>query len=163
MSKCQICGCELGETPMCFGAGSPASQMVPKDQYEDRVIENTDQCIVDGKNYFVRGHIELPVNDTGTVFIWSVWVSLSEDNFRHMSENWETPGRETIEPYFGWLMTNLPCYPSTMHLRTNVQSQPVGCVPLISIQPSDHPLSHEQQHGITMQRVHEIVHQVMAH
>lgn len=163
MSKCKVCNCDLGEVPMCFGSSSPASLMVPPEETEDRVAENEDQCIVDDEHYFVRGHIELPLLDSKDTFIWSVWVSLSEESFEHMSEFWESEGRENCEPYFGWLSTSLPCYPDTLHLKTSVQSQAVGHVPLISLEPSEHPLSVEQQSGITMERVHEIVHQVMAH
>ena len=148
---------------MCFGCSSPAALIVPPEEFDERVDENADQCIVDGEHYFVRGHIVLPVIDSEEVFVWSVWVSLSEESFSHMSENWESEGRESCEPYFGWLSTSLPCYPDTLHLRTSVQSQVVGQVPLISLEPTGHPLSLEQQSGITMDRVHEIVHQVMAH
>ncbi|HCH5096009.1 DUF2199 domain-containing protein [Vibrio antiquarius] len=163
MSICKVCNCELGEVPMCFGANSPASLIVPENEYEARVEENSEQCIVDGEHFFVRGHIELAVKNSDETFIWSVWVSLSEQSFSHMSENWDLEGREKSAPYFGWLMTNLPCYPETLHLKTSVQTQPVGCVPLIELEPSDHQLSLEQAHGITMDRVHEIAHQVMQH
>lgn len=163
MSKCKVCNNNLEEVPMCFGGSSPALLMVPEDEYSNRVEENADQCIVDGEHFFIRGHIELPVTDAADVFIWSVWVSLSEQSFDHMSENWDSEGRENSEPYFGWLMTNLPCYPETLHLKTSVQSQPVGNVPIIKLEPSEHILSQEQQNGINMERVHEIVHQVLEH
>ena len=162
MSYCKVCNCDLGEVPMCFGSSSPALMMVPEAEYYDRVEESVDQCIVDGEHFFVRGHIELPLIDE-EVFIWSVWVSLSERSFDHMREHWEAEGREFNEPYFGWLMTNLPCYPETFHLKTSVQSQSVGIVPLITLEPSEHPLSLEQKSGITMERVHEIIHPVMQH
>ncbi|BBB26339.1 conserved hypothetical protein [Amphritea japonica ATCC BAA-1530] len=100
---------------MCFGSGSPATLMVAPEELSVRVEENSDQCIVDGEHFFVRGHIELPVAGADEPFIWSVWVSLSEQSFDHMSEHWESEGRENCEAYFGWLMTNLPCYPETMH------------------------------------------------
>lgn len=148
---------------MCFGSGSPASLMVPPEEYDKRVLENEDQCIVDGEHYFIRGHIEIPVSGTEEVFIWSVWVSLSEQSFEHMSENWETESRENSDPYFGWLCTALPCYPETLHLKTSVQTQPVGCVPTIKLELTEHPLSQEQANGITMERVREIVHEVMQH
>lgn len=163
MSTCTICNCNLENVPMCFGANSPALLMVPESEFEYRVEENADQCIVDGEHFFVRGHIEIPVNETGEVFIWSVWVSLSEKSFNHMSENWNFEGRENSAPYFGWLMTHLPCYPKTQHLKTSVKIQAVGLVPLITVEISEHPLSLEQQSGITIKRVHEIVHQVMQH
>jgi hypothetical protein len=45
-----------------------------------------------------------------------------------------------------------------LHLKTNVLVREVGLVPLIQIQPCDHPLFSEQQNGLTMERVHEIAH-----
>lgn len=148
---------------MCFGGNSPALAMVPEAEHKSRVTENTDQCIIDDEHYFIRGHIELKLTGTSEVFIWSVWVSLSEKSFQHMSQHWDEEGRENNEPYFGWLMTSLPCYPDTQHLKTSVQTQPLGVVPTVSLEPSDHPLSLEQQSGISMGRVHEIVHEVMGH
>ena len=84
----------------------------------------------------------------------------SETSFNHMSDRWHAQGRESDPPYFGWLMTNLPCYPKTEHLKTSVQSHPVGTVPIITIEPGEHPLSKEQHNGITMGRVKEIVYQL---
>ncbi len=97
------------------------------------------------------------------MFIWSVWVSLSEKSFEHVCENWESEGREECTPYFGWLSTNLPCYPETLHLKTSIQSQPIGCVPLITVELTNHPLSIEQAEGITMDRAHQIIHQILQH
>jgi hypothetical protein len=135
--------------------------MVPENEYEQRVVENADQCIVDDKYFYIRGHIEIPVLNHDEPFVWSVWVSLSKASFEHVCERWESEGRENDDPYFGWLMTNLPCYPETLHLKTSVQSQPVGQVPLITVEPGEHPLAIEQHEGITMHRVHELVHQLM--
>ena len=53
---------------MCFGCSSPAALIVPPEEFDERVDENADQCIVDGEHYFVRGHIELPVIDSEEVF-----------------------------------------------------------------------------------------------
>jgi len=74
-----------------------------------------------------------------------------------MSELWETPGRKSEPPYFGWFSTSLPGYPETLNLKTNVYTRPVGQRPLIKLEPTDHPLAVEQQEGITMARVQEIV------
>jgi len=146
---------------MCFGSPSPALKLVPKEEYKDRVVENADMCIVDGEHFFVRGHIELPVKDSNDVFAWSVWVSLSDNSFDHMCDNWEKTGRENSESYFGWLSTSLPYEQDTLQIKTGVQSQPLGCVPQITVEQTEHPLSIEQHQGITMERVHEIVHEVL--
>ena len=163
MTKCRVCNCDLGELPMCFGSSSPASSIVPPDEYNSRVEENADQCIIDDQHYFVRGHIELPIKGSKDVFVWSVWVSLSPESFEDMSEHWDQKGREYRDPYFGWLSTSLPCYPDTLHMKTSVQSMAVGEVPLITLEPSEHPLSIEQALGVSLDRVHEIVHQVLSH
>lgn len=161
MSKCNVCNCHLNDVQMCFGSSSPASLMVAPEEYEKRVLENADQCIVDGEHYFIRGHIEIPVTDSDEAFIWSVWVSLSAQSFEHMSEHWDSNSRQDCEPYFGWLCTRIPCYPETLHLRTSVQQQQKGSVPTIKVELTQHPLSLDQESGIRLSRVHEIVHQVM--
>jgi hypothetical protein len=100
--------------------------------------------------------LKIPVIEGG-VFTWGVWVSLSLENFERMLELWETPGRESEPPYFGWLSTALPCYPDTLNLKTHVHTRPVGERPFIELEPTDHPLAVEQRNGITMARVREIV------
>ena len=163
METCAICNAPIDELPMCLGSASPALGMVSEVDYEQRVTENEDQCIVDNEHFFVRGHIEIPIYQSNEVFIWSVWVSLSETSFAKMSESWEHSGRENNAPYFGWLMTSLPGYPETLHLKTSVQEQPVGEVPKITLEPTEHPLSVEQHQGITMSRVQDIVHEALGH
>lgn len=88
MKQCEICNCDLGDIPLCFGSSSPATLMVAPEDYDQRVQENADQCIIDNKHYFIRGHIEIPVLGTNDIFIWSVWVSLSEQSFEHVCEHW---------------------------------------------------------------------------
>ncbi|WP_412543093.1 DUF2199 domain-containing protein [Longispora sp. K20-0274] len=66
------------------------------------------------------------------------------------------PGREAEPPYFGWLSTELGLYtPSTINLKTNLHTRPVGQRPLIELEPTDHPLAVEQRCGITRARVQE--------
>ena len=94
--------------------------------------------------------------DTGETFTWGVWVSLSKDSFLHISERWEVEGRENDEPYFGWLSSALDYSPTTVNLKTNLHSQPIGFRPLIELEPTDHPLAVEQRNGITKVRVLQI-------
>jgi hypothetical protein len=118
---------------------------------------SSDQCVIQGQAFFVRGLIEIPVTDLDEVFSWGVWVSLSHEKFARAAELWETPGRESEPPYFGWLSTDLPIYsPSTINLKTNLHTRPVGQRPLIELEPTDHPLAVEQRSGITMARVQQI-------
>ena len=73
-----------------------------------------------------------------------------------------TEGRENEAPYFGWLSTELPLYgTSTITLKTNVHTRPVGLRPNIELEPTGHPLAAEQRNGITRERVREIAEQLL--
>ncbi|EDX20579.1 conserved hypothetical protein [Streptomyces sp. Mg1] len=84
-------------------------------------------------------------------------MSLSRENFSRSADLWDTPGRESEEPYFGWLTTDLFVYsPTTLNLKTNVHTRPIGQRPLIELEPTDHPPVVEQRTGITQDRVRNI-------
>ncbi|MEU6851817.1 DUF2199 domain-containing protein [Actinacidiphila alni] len=123
---------------------------------------SSDQCVIKGQHFFIRGLIEIPVIGSEDVFSWGVWVSLSRDNFTRSLEVWNTAGREAEKPYFGWLSTELALYPeSTTNLKTNAHTRPIGNRPFIELEPTDHPLAVEQRTGITLDRVREIATAVM--
>ncbi|WP_443047927.1 DUF2199 domain-containing protein [Streptomyces sp. H39-S7] len=125
-------------------------------------VLSSDQCVIRNQAFFVRGLIELPVIGSTDVFAWGVWISLSRESFARASELWETPGRETERPYFGWLSTELSLYPeSTTDLKTNVHTRPVGRRPRVELEPTEHPLAVEQRTGITPERVRQIAEAVL--
>ncbi|MCT9089644.1 DUF2199 domain-containing protein [Streptomyces sp. ASQP_92] len=116
-----------------------------------------DQCVVRAQHYFVKGMIEIPVIGGDETFSWGVWVSISRDSFSRAADLWDTPGRESEKPSFGWLTTDLPVYPATtLNLKTYVHTRPVGERPFVELEPTDHPLAVEQRTGISLDRVREI-------
>ena len=147
---------------MCFGAEAPWRELVDSEsEFSDRVELTNDQCVVDEKYFFIRGHIEIPVLNLNEPFCWAVWSSLSEDSFRKMTTRWNDFGRENDPPYFGWLCTNLPCYDkSSLHLKVWVQTQPIGYVPRISIMETDHDIYFEQKNGVSIERIENIAHEL---
>lgn len=154
---CATCGEYHAELPMCFGQPAPALWLQMSDAERARRGElSSEQCVIDDEHFFVLGRIILPVVDGPGPFCWLAWVSLSEENFLRASELWYTEGRESEPPYFGWLQSSLPYGSTTLNLKTHVHTQPLGERPLIELEPTDHPLSIEQQRGITMVRVREI-------
>jgi hypothetical protein len=121
-----------------------------------------DQCVIQGKHFFIRGLLQIPVLDGPHAFEWGVWVSLSREHFLRSGELWETAGRESEPPYFGWLSNRLTPYePSTLNLKTYVQTRQVGLRPLIELEPTDHPIAVEQRQGITAARVREFAELVL--
>ncbi|AMC36491.1 DUF2199 domain-containing protein [Janthinobacterium sp. B9-8] len=154
---CSTCNEQHDELPMCLGSGAPALwYSIPEDERESRAELTSDQCVIDGEHFFILGRILIPVHDGMGPFIWLAWVSLSEANFLRSCELWESKGRESEPPYFGWLQSDLPYTPSTLSLKTQVQTGPVGERPSILLEYTDHPLAIEQHHGISMARVQQI-------
>ena len=154
---CTVCGQHHDELPMCFGANAPELWLsLTEAEREARAELTSDQCVIDGKYFFVLGRILLPVVDGPGPFVWLAWISLSESNFVRTGELWNSEGREHETPYFGWLQSALPYPQTTLSLRTSVQTMPVGERPTITLEPIEHPLSLEQRHGITMARVQQI-------
>ena len=159
MWTCAICGVEHSSLPLCFGAEAPWRAFAAESEFDERVELTKDQCVVDAEHFFVRGHIEVPIVDAPDTLAWSVWCSLSEESFRHMTERWDDPERDG-DRYFGWLCSPIPVYPSTIHLKTNVVVRAVGLVPLIEIQDCEHPIYVDQRDGMTLERVHDFVHRL---
>jgi hypothetical protein len=153
---CSCCGQHHGELPLSFTA--PAPDYWTSDLHDDPDSElSSDQCVIKKRVFFVRGLIEIPVIDTGEVFTRGVWVSLNEKNFIRASQLWHVSGRESEPPYFGWLSTELPLYsPTTIELKTNLHTRPVGERPAVELEPTAHPLAVEQRNGNTHARDQEI-------
>ena len=122
----------------------------------------TEQCIIKGRHFFIKGLVEIPVFDSENTFSWGVWVAVSRESFFRIHEIWETPGREAEQPFFGRLSTDIPLYsPSTTNLKANAHLRPVGVRPYIELEPTDHPLAVEQRTGITRDRVRRIAEAIL--
>ena len=154
--RCRSCGEWHSELPFAYHSPAPAYWRA---EFEDDNLSELgdEQCVISDEHFFVRGLIRLPVLDAESDFEWGAWISLSRDNFTRMSEMWQTHGRESEPPYFGWLATELPAYSlTTLNLKTRVHTQPVGLRPLVELEPTDHPLASEQRDGIALARVQEL-------
>ncbi|MFS8101887.1 DUF2199 domain-containing protein [Lentzea alba] len=152
---CTCCGQEHDSLPFAYLMAAPVYWSPQLAENPDNVLGD-EFCVIENEHFFVRGRIVLPVRDAAEDFEWGVWVSLSQANFIRMGDVFEDPARVGEPPYFGWLSTILPGYePTTLNLKTNLHTQPLGVRPLIEVEPTDHPLAVEQREGITLARVHE--------
>ncbi|WP_313334692.1 DUF2199 domain-containing protein [Comamonas sp.] len=158
---CTSCG-EMHQGMPSFGAEDPLSYYdVPNSERSTRCTLSSDTCTVDGKYFFVRGCIEIPIDGEIEPFSWGVWVSLSAESYRKWLEFEFSDKRSHIGPFFGWLNAELMPYPETMNLKTRVHLRDQGIRPFIELEPTDHPLAVEQRQGISVARVAEIYAMVM--
>ncbi len=158
---CSRCGA-THDLPMSVAFEAPVSWYgIPASERPQRAVLDEELCVIDRQHFCIKGRICIPVHHSPDMFEWVVWVSLSEANFRRAIAVWEQPEREAELPYFGWLSSVIPSYPSTLNLKTNVHTRPPGERPTIELEPTDHPLAVEQRTGISLARVHEIVEAVL--
>lgn len=116
-----------------------------------------DICVIDGEYYFVRGIIHLPIIGTAETLRWGVWGSLSRENFEKLLSMNDDPKRTEVPPMFAWLNSQIDEYPDTRNLRMYAHIQEFDNRPIFDLEPTDHPLSQEYHHGITPERVREIM------
>ena len=111
-----------------------------------------DFCVIDGEHYFIRCVLDIPIRDSDAMLGWGVWVSQSKSNFDLYAETFQaTPERVT----FGYLANQLPRYPDTLNMPTQVHWQSNGQRPLVEPEASDHPLYYDWSQGITRERAIE--------
>jgi len=158
--NCSICGAEHNLDEISFGADAPMQWDLLTTAERSRSMLSGEQCEIDskdGRSFFIRAVLEIPIRNTNSSFTWGVWCSLSEKNYIEISEHWCDTNREQLGPYFGWLCTKLPYYPDSMFLKTMVHQRAVGLRPRVELEPSAHPLSVEQRDGIEENRLREII------
>jgi hypothetical protein len=132
-------------------------QLSPSDRAHLAVL-TPDTCVIAKEGFFfVRGVLRIPIIGRAEQFGWGVWVSLSQPNFMKYQATFTEPNREVQGPFFGWFNSQLPGYPPTLSLKTNVYFQPHPNRPLIELQHTDHPLSQHQHHGISVEELTALI------
>jgi hypothetical protein len=151
---CSICGVEHTDLPH-IGSAAPS-------HWADELAKDTsslltaDVCIIEGREFFIHGVIEIPVHDYKHEFGWGVWVSHKKENFETYRERFDTAD---VGPFFGWLCTAINYYPeATLGLKTMAHYRGGGLRPRIVLEESQHPLYRQQRNGISLSEAWKIVH-----
>ena len=154
---CACCGEEHEGSPR-FGYTEPHQYHQLTDDEKARLATlNTDFCRIqhpDQTDHFIRVCLEIPIRGVEHGFLWGVWISVSETNYNKYNTHFEDPAYEA--EYFGYFCNRLPFYPDTLGLKTMARTRPGGNRPLISLEPTDHPLSVDSREGISWERAVEI-------
>lgn len=155
---CSRCG-EVHPGPsVCLPTRCPTYYlMVPEAERQRRGWLTSDHCVIDDKFFFIYGSLRIPIHGYSDPFTWGVWVSLDKPVFERALDLVDVEVRESEPAYVGWLSSELPLYPPCLKLVCEVHTQPVGYRPLMLLRAADHPLVREQQEGITVERVQEIM------
>jgi len=158
---CRSCG-EVHEGIPTFGADAPYFyDELSDEERKTRALLGTDDCVIDEKQFFFRGCIEIPVLGESEPFVWGACVNVSESDFKQFEDAFHLKERSTLGPFAGYLANSLPCYPDTLNLHVRAHLRNDGIRPYLEIAPSDHPLHKEQCQGMSQERLTQIYEQVM--
>ena len=150
---CKTCG-QLHEGSPSISYVAPFHWKEPnRDDPSGASRLNDDFCMIERRDFFIRCILEVPIHDVEDPFLWGIWVSQSEKNFRHYAETFpNSPEQQT----FGYFSNRLPSYPETLSLKTQAHWRSGKHRPWVELEPSDHPLYRDWSEGISWQRAVEL-------
>jgi len=158
---CRSCGEVHEELPLSFAVDFPDNYAnLNRDDRENRAVINSDQCVIDQKEFYIRGCLEIPIREDNRVFLWGLWAFMWEEDFDELETCWDEEGRETrFGPYKGRLSNKLSdvYFPSIANLKVSIRLQPLGTRPLFFIDEPEHPLAMAQRDGMTLKQVEDLV------
>ena len=89
---CSCYGRTFDTLPMDYGFAGPSNWFGPSEaERSTRAKLTNDVCVIDGKEHYIQGCLEIPVSDSSETLIWGVWVSVSEESFRYILDRWNSP------------------------------------------------------------------------
>ena len=154
--QCATCGSIHGDLPDVGYRWPDPYFSVPEAERATRVRGGVDACAIDGEAFYIRGVILIPIAGTLDHLGLGVWVSQKRENYATYLDNYDSP---EIGPFFGWLSNTMPFYDvDTWALKTMAHFQGGKRRPLITPEPSDHPLYTDYSRGISIDRAWEIAH-----
>jgi hypothetical protein len=150
--KCPICGETHRELPAWHFEAPLQALVIPRAEWAARVDLTEDDCIIDGKAFFLKGLLELPVQSSGQRFVWGIWLSVNQESYDRFAELFPDVERESGESFFGWLCNSLPGYPDTQLLKSYLHVREYPMRPWVELEPTEHPLAVDQREGVSVER-----------
>jgi hypothetical protein len=81
---CSTCGEVHDELPLSFAADYPDNYAnLDRDQRDSRAIIGSGQCVIDQKEFYIRGCLEIPIQGSDQIFLWGLWALLWADKTAH--------------------------------------------------------------------------------
>jgi hypothetical protein len=153
---CHECGNEhaVDELELAFVRPDDVAALSPE-EIASRVQENKDLSIIDGKRFFIRGLISLPVISREPPYSIGAWVEVEQTSFERVYELWSEPDQETEPAFPARLANSIPTLPETLGIGASLLLTGPTTRPQIIIDDISHPLGQQQREGINQHVAHE--------
>jgi hypothetical protein len=126
-----------------------------KDDRARLVQENDDLCVIEGKRFFIRALLSLPVEAREIPYCIGLWVEVNQATFDRVYDVWDST-EQLQEPSFAARIANeIPTADGSYGLDAELRLTGPGTRPDVLLKPSQHQLYIEQTRGIDEHRVSE--------
>lgn len=156
--KCNICGKIHSGLPMDLIYRKPAGYFkIPQDERAARIICNDDICVIDNREFYIRGVLPIPIINSSDEFHWGAWARVDQDDFKTNLEYWDGNIPENLPSLHGTLSGGPKDYPESDMIPVEIILQSGNQRPIFIVLPTDNLLYIDQQNGISMEKVHTFV------
>ena len=156
---CQYCGETHDGLPLDIAFGKPGAYFRSSArQRKSKWKLGPDGCVFDDKRFFIRGCLFVPVKDVSEFFVWGFWAEVTPHVFARHQALFDTDG--TKEPTHAGALSveNEDRYRGMDQLPIVIRFGTAMQRPRFTLQPSNHWLGRDQENGITLHRVQQMLH-----
>jgi hypothetical protein len=160
--RCSVCGDEHDELDLEPAFRRP-DDVVALDEVSRRrrCKTNDDLSVIGGEDggpdrHFVRGVLDVDVQDLERPVGWGIWVEVNEPDFKRIVELWDSKS-QVNEPLIDARLANrIPGYPDTIGVPLKLRlTGPTTRPKLLIPKASAHPFALECARGVCSHRVVE--------
>ena len=153
---CSKCGVEhpLEEMELTFKRPDEAAKL-SQDERTRLVQENNDLCIIEGKRFFIRAVLPLPVPSREEPYCIGLWVEVTQAAFERVYELWDAEEQLAEPPFAAQIANEIPVASGSLGLDAELRLTGPDTRPDVILKPSTHQLYIEQAHGIAVHRIAE--------
>lgn len=159
---CSVCGKEHDALPLDMAYDCPADYFeVPPDERSERIWFNSDAnpdlCVIDGKKFYLRGILAVPLRDKADEFRWGTWAQIEEKDFRRYYDLWYETDVSQEPSFRGGLSGGIRDFADSDGLEVDIKLQSNNQRPRLTVISKTHPLAIAQRDGVTLEDVHTFI------
>ena len=122
---------------------------------EERVQANEDLCAIDGKRFFVRAVLPLPVVSRTRPYNIGIWVELDRTSLERVGVLWNDPNQTSEPPFSVRISNEIPLTGGSCGTAATLHLTGPTTRPNVLVLPANVRLYEEQANGITAHRAGE--------
>jgi hypothetical protein len=87
---------------------------IPEGERIQRIKKNNEICVIDDKDYFLRGLLPIKTNvDNKEEYRWGVWIKVDAGTYKRIYDSWDLENQEHLIGLKGYLANEIAFYEET--------------------------------------------------